>query len=122
MIGVTPDLVVLEDTQHGDDHHIDRFRHYQHSHQWERQFDNHHSHLNDRLSLRVAANGRHYFEDSTQEFFSTPTFNNRYNPATGALTQDLTWAPDPASGRYVATPSPFFDPRSEEHTSELQSH
>ena len=68
------------------------------------------SNLNEHLSLRLAANGRYYFEDSTQEFFSTPTLNNRYNPTTGLLTQDQTWALDPATGRYVATAAPFFDP------------
>lgn len=66
--------------------------------------------LTEHVSLRVAANGRHYFEDSTQEFFSTPRFNNRYDPTTGLLTQDHTWALDPATGRYVATHSPFFNP------------
>ncbi len=68
------------------------------------------THLNRHVSVRFAANGRYYFEDSTQEFFSTPTLNNRYNPATGVLTQDQTWAPDPVTGNYVATNSPFFDP------------
>jgi len=69
------------------------------------------AHLNRHMSVRFAANGRYYFEDSTQEFFSTPTLNNRYNPATGVLTQDQVWSLDPATGRYVATFSPFFDPR-----------
>lgn len=75
------------------------------------------SRLNEQLSLRVAANGRHYFEDSTQEFFSTPTLSNRYNPTTGVLTQDQTWAlQDPslpynaATNPYVPTNSPFFNP------------
>lgn len=64
----------------------------------------------DRLSLRVALNGRHYYEDSTQVFFSTPTLANRYHPATGELTQDHTWAADPVTGAYVATYAPFFNP------------
>jgi iron complex outermembrane receptor protein len=68
------------------------------------------SNLNSHVSVRVAANGRYYFEDSTQEFFSTPTLSNRYNPTTGVLTPDQTWSRDPASGSYVATNSPFFDP------------
>ncbi|MCC5024970.1 MAG: TonB-dependent receptor plug domain-containing protein [Candidatus Synoicihabitans palmerolidicus] len=46
--------------------------------------------LDEPLSLRVAANARHYFEDSIQEFFATPNFHNRYNPYTGQLTPDLT--------------------------------
>jgi iron complex outermembrane receptor protein len=68
------------------------------------------SNLNSHVSVRVAANGRYYFEDSTQEFFSTPTLNNRYNPTTGVLTQDQTWSLDPTTGRYVAATSPFFIP------------
>ena len=68
------------------------------------------SSLTNNLSLRVAANGRYYFEDSTQEFFTTPTLTNRYNPFTGVLTPDFTWAPDQVTGNYAATRSPFFDP------------
>ncbi len=66
------------------------------------------SRLNDHINLRVAANYRYYFEDSTQVFLSTPSFTNRYNPTTGELTQDYTWAPD-ATGNYIATYSPYFD-------------
>lgn len=66
--------------------------------------------LGERIAVRVAANARYYFEDSTQEFFSTPTFNNRYNPYTGALTQDETWALDPATGAYTPIPAAYFDP------------
>jgi iron complex outermembrane receptor protein len=68
------------------------------------------SSLTENINLRLAANGRYYFEDSTQEFLSTPNLTNRYNPATGELTQDYTWNLDPATGAYVATHSPFFDP------------
>jgi len=68
--------------------------------------------LSDNISLRVAANGRYYFEDSTQEFLSTPSLTNRYNPSTGELTQDYTWAWNPAADAYVATYSPFFSPAS----------
>lgn len=66
--------------------------------------------IDEHLSLRVAANARHYFEDSMQEFFSTPALGNRYDPSTGVLTPDHTWALDPATGTYVATLAPFFDP------------
>lgn len=66
--------------------------------------------LNPHVSVRVAANGRHYFEDSTQEFFSTPTLMDRYVPMTGALTQDQQWALDPTTGRYTALAAPFFNP------------
>ena len=67
------------------------------------------SRLDEHLSLRIAANARHYFEDSMQEFFSTPALGNRYNPYTGVLTPDHTWALDPATGIAVATSSPFID-------------
>lgn len=70
------------------------------------------SSLTENINLRVAANGRYYFEDSVQEFLSTPTLTNRYDPMTGALTQDYTWARDPVTGDYVASYSPFFDPAS----------
>jgi iron complex outermembrane receptor protein len=75
--------------------------------------------LTQNLSLRVAANGRYYFEDSDQEFVSTPTLTNRYNPMTGKLTQDTTWALAQTSlpynavtNPYVGTFSPFFNPTS----------
>ncbi len=68
--------------------------------------------LNEHISLRAAANGRYYFEDSDQEFLSTPSLNNRYNPYTGDLTQDYTWALNSESGQYVSTFSRFFDPQS----------
>ena len=68
--------------------------------------------LNEHISVRLAGNGRYYFEDSTQEFFSTPSLTNRYNPSTGQLTQDYTWALNPVSGQYVSTFSPFFNPTS----------
>jgi iron complex outermembrane receptor protein len=70
------------------------------------------SSLTDNISFRFAANGRYYFEDSTQEFLSTPSLTNRYNPMTGELTQDYVWALDPATGAYAATISPLFDPAS----------
>ncbi|HYD83827.1 MAG TPA: TonB-dependent receptor, partial [Opitutus sp.] len=68
------------------------------------------SNLTENISVRFAANGRYLFEDSTQEFLSTPNLTNRYNPMTGELTQDYTWALDPAIGTYVATYSPFYNP------------
>jgi iron complex outermembrane receptor protein len=70
------------------------------------------SSLDEHVSVRVAANGRYYFEDSTQEFLSTPNFSNRYDPSTGELTQDYTWSLDPATGTYASTFSPFFNPTS----------
>src|ERR1051326_1625363 len=44
--------------------------------------------LNQNISVRAAANARYYFEDSDQDFLSTPGLNNRYHPMTGELTQD----------------------------------
>ncbi len=75
------------------------------------------SQVNEKLSYRVAANGRYYYEDSDQNFLSTPGLSNRYNPYTGELTQNHTWALQDASlphnatsNRYVATFSEFFNP------------
>lgn len=68
------------------------------------------SSLTENISLRVAVNGRYYFEDSVQEFLSTPSLTNRYNPATGELTQDQIWSLDESTGTYQARYSPLFDP------------
>lgn len=70
------------------------------------------SSLTENVSLRVAVNGRYYFEDSVQEFLSTPSLTNRYNPATGELTQDHVWALDESTGTYRARYSPLFSPSS----------
>lgn len=75
--------------------------------------------LNENVSLRFAANGRYYFEDSTQEFLSTPSLTNRYNPMTGELTQDTVWTI--VNGAAVATPSPFFDPANIPHRGDKQA-
>lgn len=64
--------------------------------------------LNENISLRFAANGRYFFSDADQEFLSTPSLTNRYNPSTGELTQDYTWAL--VGGVPVSTFSPFFNP------------
>jgi iron complex outermembrane receptor protein len=73
--------------------------------------------FDDHLSLRVAGNGRRYFEDSDQNFLSTPGLSNRYDPTTGVLTQDFTWALQDSeqpynatTNPYVATHSPWIDP------------
>ncbi len=63
--------------------------------------------LGENLSLRVAANGRNYQEDSDQQFFSAPNFSNRYNPVTGDLTQDQTWALQNSALPYNATTNPY---------------
>ncbi len=68
------------------------------------------SELTDSIHVRLALNGRRYFEDSTQVFLQTPSLINRYNPYTGVLTQDQVWSLDPGSGTYQPTPSPLFVP------------
>jgi len=71
----------------------------------------------DHINLRVAGNYRHYQEDSDQNFLSTPGLSSRYNPYTGILTQDSTWAlQNPAlphnatTNPYVPTVSPWINP------------
>jgi iron complex outermembrane receptor protein len=73
--------------------------------------------LNENISLRFAANTRYFFSDADQEFLSTPNLNNRYNPMTGELTQDQTWALangalayNATTNPYVPTNAPFFNP------------
>ncbi|MFO1449699.1 MAG: TonB-dependent receptor [Opitutaceae bacterium] len=75
--------------------------------------------LNENINLRVAGNGRYYFEDSEQNFLSTPGLSNRYNPTTGELTQDYTWAI--VGGVPVSTLSPFFDPTNIPNRGDLQA-
>ncbi|HEY4248956.1 MAG TPA: TonB-dependent receptor plug domain-containing protein [Lacunisphaera sp.] len=84
--------------------------------------------FNEHISLRVAANGRYYFTDSDQDFVNgLPGLGNRYNPMTGQLTQDSTWAlantalPYNASTNpYVATNSPYFNPAAVGHRGQIQ--
>lgn len=59
------------------------------------------------INLRVAANGRRYHETSDQNFLSTPGLSNRYNPMTGELTQDQTWALLNPALPYNATTNPY---------------
>jgi iron complex outermembrane receptor protein len=66
------------------------------------------SSLNEHISYRIAANGRYMFEDHDQNFLSTPGLSSRYNPTTGQLTQDYTWAV--VNGVDVSTFSPWIDP------------
>lgn len=63
--------------------------------------------LNENINLRIAANGRKYDENSDQQFFSAPNFSNRYNPMTGELTQDYTWALQNPSLPYNSTTNPY---------------
>lgn len=75
--------------------------------------------LNDHIDLRAAANGRYYFEDSEQNFLSTPGLSNRYNPSTGELTQDTTWTI--VGGVPVATASPWYDPANIPNRGDIQA-
>lgn len=69
------------------------------------------SDLNEHVSVRLAADAHHYYETDCQEFLNgLPSFSNRYNPYTGILTQDYSWALNSATGRYESTYSPFFSP------------
>lgn len=76
--------------------------------------------VNEHINLRFAGNGRYYFEDSHQDFLSTPSLTDRYNPYTGDLTQDHTWALAPGTTTYVPTFSPFFNPTAIPHRGDIQ--
>ena len=73
---------------------------------------------NEHMSSRIAANARYYFTDADQEFVNgLPGLGSRYNPATGVLSQDYTWALATAgqpynatTNPYVATFSPYYNP------------
>ncbi|MDQ5979114.1 MAG: iron complex outerrane recepter protein, partial [Verrucomicrobiota bacterium] len=66
------------------------------------------SQLSDKLNLRVAANGRYILEDHEQNFLNTGLGINRYNPYTGILTQDQTWALTTAGQPHNATTNPYI--------------
>ncbi|AOS44359.1 Ferrichrome-iron receptor precursor [Lacunisphaera limnophila] len=74
--------------------------------------------INENLSVRVAANARRYNSDSDQEFVNgLPGLNNRYNPYTGELTLNQTWAltntslaHNATTNPYIATPRAYFNP------------
>lgn len=85
------------------------------------------SQLSESLSLRVAANGRYILEDHEQNFLNTALGINRYNPYTGVLTQDSTWAlantalpHNATSNPYVATASPLFVPGNIPNRADIQ--
>lgn len=75
--------------------------------------------LNEHMSVRVAANARYYFTDSDQDFVTgLPGLGNRYNPATGELTQDYTWTV--VNGVPVSTYSPYYNPAAVGHRGQIQ--
>lgn len=65
--------------------------------------------LTDKISMRFA--GMFYYDRMGQDtgFPTFPGTSNRYDPATGLLTPNYTWAKD-ATGTFVPTFSPAFDP------------
>jgi len=73
--------------------------------------------FNQYLSMRLAGRFQRTGEGADQAHISTPGVGNRYNPYTGILTPNQTWAlTDPSLdhhetlNRYVATNSPYYDP------------
>jgi iron complex outermembrane recepter protein len=85
------------------------------------------SQLSDKLNLRVATNGRYILEDHEQNFLNTALGINRYNPYTGILTQDYTWALTTAgqphhatTNPYVQTFNPLFNPGNIPNRADIQ--
>jgi len=73
--------------------------------------------FNQYLTMRLAGRFERRGEGSDQAFISTPNLGNRYNPYTGILTPNQTWAlsdpnldHDEVLNPYVATDSPYYDP------------
>jgi len=73
--------------------------------------------FNPHLSMRLAARFQRFDEDSKRAVLRPPSFSNRYNPYTGILTPDQTWAladtsqpHDEILNPYVSTASPFYNP------------
>jgi len=73
--------------------------------------------FNDHISMRLAGRFQRFEEDSAQAVLFPPSLSNRYNPYTGILTPDQTWAlannsqpHDSTLNPYVPTLSPFYNP------------
>jgi len=73
--------------------------------------------FNQYLTMRLAGRYQRRGEGSDQVFISTPGSANRYDPYTGILTPNKTWAltnpnlaHDDILNPYVATNSPYYDP------------
>lgn len=78
--------------------------------------------LTDRISMRLA--GMRHYDHFWTDFtgLATPgqaNQSNRYDPTTGIYTPELVWAKD-ATGKYVATASPQYDPTSIPRTAGYQ--
>ena len=75
--------------------------------------------LSDSVNMRLAADFWCDSEPSEVASLAFPSTANRYNPYTGILTPDQTWAVDSTSGLYVPTTSPYYNPTSIPHQSTL---
>lgn len=64
----------------------------------------------DHVSVRLASKYQDNGLRDAYMFGITPGLSNRYNPTTGVLTPNYTWAFDPVSGNYVSTYSAYYDP------------
>lgn len=67
------------------------------------------SSIGEHFNFRVAYKYQYNKIDDEIPGGVVPNLANRYNPATGQLTPDFTWARNATTGQFVATPSPFFD-------------
>lgn len=67
------------------------------------------SSFGDHISLRVASKAQLGVQNDNFVILITPGLNNRYDPYSGLLTPNNTWALDKTTGRYVSTFSPYFD-------------
>ena len=66
--------------------------------------------LTDNINMRLAADWWADSEPSEVASLALPGTTNRYNPYTGILTPDSVWALNAATGQYVATNSPWYNP------------
>lgn len=67
------------------------------------------SSIGDHLNFRFASKYQYNLQDDQFTFGVVPGLANRYDPATGQQTPNLTWARNATTGQFVSTPSPYFD-------------
>jgi iron complex outermembrane receptor protein len=68
------------------------------------------SSFGDHFSTRVATKAQFNVQKDQTMSGVVPSLNTRYNPYTGIETPDYTWARNAATGTYLSTYSPFYDP------------
>ena len=68
------------------------------------------SSVGDHVSIRFAAKYQLNALRDAYMFGITPGLSDRYNPTTGVLTPNYTWALDPVTNQYVSTYSAYYDP------------